>query len=101
MKSDLYVDLLPTLNSGRIMLPRNNRLADQLLSLERTTVRGSGHDRIDHPRGQHDDLANAVAGAAMLAKKPAYDSQYLGWSDTPSEVLTTGRRDFYGMRYIS
>ena len=101
VKSDLYVDLLPTLNSGRIMLPRNNRLADQLLSLERTTVRGSGHDRIDHPRGQHDDLANAVAGAAMLAKKPAYDSQYLGWSDTPSEVLTTGRRDFYGMRYIS
>ena len=101
VKSDLYVDLLPVLNSGRILLPRHPRLAAQLISLERTTVRGSGHDRIDHPRDQHDDLANAVAGAAMLAKKPSYDSEYLGWSDTPSEVLRTGRRDFYGMRFIS
>ena len=100
LKSDLYVDLLPVLNSGRIILPRHPRLAAQLISLERTTVRGSGHDRIDHPRDQHDDLANAVAGAAMLAKKPSYDSEYLGWSDTPSEVLTTGRRDFLGMRFI-
>ena len=89
------------LNSARILLPRHPRLAAQLISLERTTVRGSGHDRIDHPRDQHDDLANAVAGAAMLAKKPTSDSEYLGWSDTPSEVLRTGRREFYGMRFVS
>jgi hypothetical protein len=100
--SDLYVDLLPMLNSGRILLPRHPRLAAQLISLERTTVRSSGHDRIDHPRDQHDDLANAVAGAAMLAKKPAYDSNYSAWDDAPMPgPLTTGRRDFYGMRYVS
>jgi hypothetical protein len=86
---------------NQVLTAASYRLAAQLISLERTTVRGSGHDRIDAPRDQHDDLVNAVAGAAMLAKKPAYDSQYLGWSDTPSEVLTTGRRDFYGMRFIS
>jgi hypothetical protein len=45
VKSDLYVDLLPLLNSDRILLPRHPRLAAQLISLERTTVRGSGHDR--------------------------------------------------------
>ena len=102
VKSDLYVDLLPLLNSGRILLPRHPRLAAQLISLERTTVRGSGHDRIDAPRDQHDDLANAVAGAAMLAKKSTYDSTYSGFQDAPLPgPLTTGRRDFFGMRYIS
>ena len=40
-------------------------------------MRGSGDDRIDHPRDQHDHLADAVAGAAMLAKKPTYDFEYL------------------------
>jgi len=69
VKSDIYVDFLPLLNSGRVMLPRSEKLARQLCSLERTTVRGSGKDTIDHPRdrGMHDDLANAVAGAAVLA----------------------------------
>jgi hypothetical protein len=69
VKSDIYVDFLPLLNSGRVMLPRSEKLIRQLCSLERTTVRGSGKDTIDHPRdrGMHDDLANAVAGAAVLA----------------------------------
>jgi hypothetical protein len=40
----------------------------QLVSLERTSVRfGVGRDRVDHPKGCHDDVANAVAGALMLA----------------------------------
>jgi hypothetical protein len=69
VKSDIYVDFLPLLNSGRVMLPRNDRLLRQLCSLERTTARGSGRDNIDHPRGSgmHDDVANCVAGAAVLA----------------------------------
>ena len=69
VKSDIYVDFLPLLNSGRVMLPRNEKLIRQLCSLERTTVRGSGKDTIDHQRDRsmHDDLANAVAGAAVLA----------------------------------
>jgi hypothetical protein len=37
----------------------------QLVSLERTVVRG-GKDKIDHPSGMHDDIANAVAGALVL-----------------------------------
>jgi hypothetical protein len=64
-KSDLYRDLLPLLNSTRIVLPRSERLINQLTGLERRTSR-AGKDSIDHGPGQHDDLANAVAGASDL-----------------------------------
>jgi hypothetical protein len=67
VKSELYVDLLPLLNSARISLPRNDRLVAQIVSLERTVTRGSGKENIDHPRDMHDDAATACAGAAMLA----------------------------------
>lgn len=60
-KSDLYRELLPTINSRRVELPEHRRLVAQLCSLERRTARG-GRDSIDHPPGAHDDLANAVAG---------------------------------------
>jgi hypothetical protein len=65
-KSDLYRDLLPLLNAGRIVLPRSERLVAQLVGLERRTAR-SGKDSIDHGPGGHDDLCNAAAGAAALA----------------------------------
>jgi hypothetical protein len=64
-KSDLYRDLLPILNSGRIELLDNKRLLSQLLGLERRT--GRGKDSIDHSPGLHDDLANCVAGVAASA----------------------------------
>ena len=62
-KSDLFRDLLPLLNSGRIVLPKSERLVNQLTGLERRVSRG-GRDSIDHGPNGHDDLANAVAGAA-------------------------------------
>ena len=46
-KSDLYRDLLPLLNSGRITLPRNDRLVAQIVGLERRVSR-AGKDSIDH-----------------------------------------------------
>ena len=81
-KSELYVDFLPMLNSGSVTLPRSDRLVAQLCSLERTTARGTGKDTIDHPRDQHDDLANVVAGAAMLARS-------FGGYSRPSPVPST------------
>lgn len=65
-KSDLYRDLLPAINSGEVELLQHPRLQHQLASLERRTARG-GRDSIDHPPGSHDDVANAVAGALVLA----------------------------------
>ena len=65
-KSDLYRDMLPLLNAGRVELLDNPKLVSQLCLLERRTARG-GRDSIDHPRGAHDDVANAVAGAIVFA----------------------------------
>jgi hypothetical protein len=65
-KSDLYRDLLPVLNSGRIELLDHYRLVGQLCNLERRTARG-GKDSIDHPPGSFDDVANSVAGVANAA----------------------------------
>jgi hypothetical protein len=64
-KSELYGELLPLLNSGRIELLDNAKLVTQLASLERRTGRGA-RDSIDHAVGQHDDVANAVAGACAI-----------------------------------
>ena len=65
-KSDLYRELLPLINSRRVELLDHPRLVAQLCSLERRVGRG-GRDAIDHPPGAHDDVANAVAGALVLA----------------------------------
>lgn len=61
-KSDLYKDLLPLINSGRVALLDHARLIAQLAQLERPTSRG-GRDTITHPPHGHDDCANAAAGA--------------------------------------
>ncbi|QDT66369.1 terminase large subunit domain-containing protein [Calycomorphotria hydatis] len=68
-RSELYLELLPRIVSpGELELLDNEMLIDQLASLERRT-RSGGKDIIDHPKGRHDDLANAVAGAVFLASK--------------------------------
>lgn len=68
-KSEIYRDLLPLINSGKVELPPIPELQRELLGLERRTSRG-GRDSIDHLPNAHDDLANAVAGAAVFARKP-------------------------------
>lgn len=76
-RSDLYRDLLPLLNAGRIELPDHDRLTAQICALERRTSRG-GKDSIDHSPGSHDDLANAVAGlASVLADQPPSAGMFL------------------------
>ena len=67
-KSEIYLDLLPLINSGAVELLDNDRLITQLVSLERRTSRG-GKESIDHAPGAHDDVANAVAGALVTAYK--------------------------------
>ena len=71
-KGAIYGNLLPLLNSAKVRLLNNKRLISQLIGLERRTARG-GRDSIDHAPGGHDDCANAVAGALLLAvaRKPS------------------------------
>jgi hypothetical protein len=72
-KSDIYLDFLPLVNSGGIDLLDNDRMLHQFVSLERRTSRG-GRDSIDHPRGLHDDVANAIARTVVTAAQ-----QPSGW----------------------
>ena len=65
-KSEIYLACVPLLNATRAQLLDLPRLASQFTSLERRTSR-SGRDTVDHAPGAHDDLANAVAGALLLA----------------------------------
>ena len=64
--SELYLELVPMVNSGSVELLDNPRLISQLGALERRVGR-SGKDSIDHRPGAHDDLANAAAGALVYA----------------------------------
>ncbi len=65
-KSGLYHELLPLLTSREVNLLDSPRLIAQLVGLERHTGR-AGKDSIAPSRNQHDDLANAVAGALAVA----------------------------------
>ena len=67
-KSQLYLELLPRLCSGKIELLDDPKLIAQLSALERRT-RSGGRDSIDHPTGQHDDCCNALAGAAVFTSR--------------------------------
>jgi hypothetical protein len=64
-KSEIYVNFLALVNSGRVELPDDKRLIGQLLGLERRA--GRTKDSVDHGPGLSDDLANSVCGAAGLA----------------------------------
>jgi hypothetical protein len=67
-RSELYLELLPAVNSGGVQLLDHTRLIGQLASLERRIGR-AGHDSIDHRPGAHDDVANAAGGPLVAALK--------------------------------
>ena len=59
-KSEIYDAFEPKLNAGEVELLDHPKLTEQLLTL---VLRGA---RIDHLPGDHDDFANAAAGAIWL-----------------------------------
>lgn len=65
--SDIYLELLPLVNSGSASLLDDPRLLRELRGLERR--RGTaGRDKVDHRRGAHDDVAVAAAGALVTSR---------------------------------
>jgi len=108
-KSQYYVEFLPLLMSGRVELLDNQRMVNQLASLERKTGRGTGRDVVDHPSGHayHDDLANVCAGVLVEVagaldggeETRRYLSGMAGWARAAGEKqpssnlrFTPGRR---------
>jgi hypothetical protein len=67
-KSEIYLAAQPLFTQRRVELLDIPVLAGQLRRLERR-ARSGGKDAVDHPRGSHDDSANAAAGALVLASK--------------------------------
>lgn len=70
-RSELYLDCLPAITSGRVELPPDERLITQFIGLERKTSR-AGRDSVNHPPGGHDDRANAAAGLVALNARGSY-----------------------------
>jgi hypothetical protein len=68
-RSELYLDMLPLINSRGVAFLDHDRMMMQFVSLERTSARGAVRDKVDHPKGYHDDIANAAAGALVCAFK--------------------------------
>jgi hypothetical protein len=114
-KSDIYRDLLPIINGRRVELPEHPGTIAQLCALERRTWRG-GRDSIDHAPNQHDDLANAVAGALtnLIAVEPVqaqfgtwsrnYPSNHLGYCgpgpETAGEIYASQPPEFWARQGI-
>ena len=97
-KSDIYRDMLPLLNSRKVQLLDDRRLIAQFHGLERRTARG-GKDSIDHAPGAHDDIANAVAGALVLASGRVplvITDAILAWARQPALAMQREFRSFEG-----
>jgi hypothetical protein len=91
-RSQIYVEALPLLTSGRARLIDSKKLTLQFASLERRTSPG-GRDRVDHGVNGHDDLCNAAAGALVesaTGRKPMRIH--------PRMVELAGRPDPWRMR---
>jgi hypothetical protein len=93
-KSEVYLSFLPLLNSAQVELLDQPRLINQLANLERRVVRG-GRESVDHPPGpnQHDDLANACAGALVLASSKSAGAVIVSDEALANLRRAWGRRD--------
>lgn len=80
-KSDLYEELEPLFNAGEVELLDVPKLQEQLLTL---VMRGA---KVDHQSGDHDDLANSVAGVVWLVsqawRRPAVVPRIRSLGDGP------------------
>jgi hypothetical protein len=91
-RSEIYLGFLPLVTSGQLLLIDHPRAIAQFAALERRTF-PSGKDRIDHPTHGHDDIANSIAGAAVLAARPRYDISF------PAPIVFGVPRDIPGNTY--
>jgi hypothetical protein len=62
-KSDLFLNMLPALNSGTIEMLDHEKLRRQLVGLERRAT------KVVKAPGGHDDVANVVAGVHFLCQR--------------------------------
>jgi hypothetical protein len=107
-KAEYFLDLLPLLTSDRIDWPDVPRIVSQAAGLQRRAGRG-GRDAVDHVDGQHDDVINVVAIAAVeagLNAAPALwrrgdlmgaDDAAIPWPRPAHRVFCTAAIDMRGL----
>ena len=71
VKSQLYLEGLPSFNRGAISIPNQPRLIRELRLLERHVHR-SGRDSVDHGSGGSDDFANVLLSFLPSIHRTAY-----------------------------
>jgi hypothetical protein len=81
-KSQIYLECVPLFTRGLVRLPDHARLLREFRLLELHQHRG-GRQSVDHPRGGHDDHANAVCGVLReLSNSLGYDTS-MAWVSGP------------------
>jgi hypothetical protein len=80
--TQLYEALEPVLNGRQVLLLDMPEVEQQLLGL---LWRGG---KIDHPSGEHDDWANAAAGALALALQQAGAASAVAVEPSPEELAS-------------
>lgn len=68
-KTQIYLELLPMINSGTVKFIDNKKIVNQLKRLDRR-VSKNGRELVDHPVGSHDDVINAAAGSLVMLQEP-------------------------------
>lgn len=92
--SDALGHLVPVVNSGSIVLPRDRILVNELVGLQRTM--GGARPRISHGRFGHDDVASALAHnvyAATINKRRKEPCSYTEGDAPPMQIIKFGRRN--------
>jgi hypothetical protein len=81
--SELYSAFEPRLNSHQVTLLDHPVLEQQLLGM---TWKGG---KIDHPSGEHDDIANSAVGALLLALDQPGDSSEEPLDDHDEDIVAS------------
>jgi hypothetical protein len=89
-KHEIYEAFEPLLTASEIELYEVAKLQEQLLTLVWRGV------KIDHQPGDHDDFANACAGAAVLAAGKSGYLDDLSWVGGPPAGSVTGQHQSFG-----
>lgn len=100
-RSQAYLNLEPLLAQGRIELLDHPQMIRELALLERRPSPG-GKDVVNHPRGGHDDYANALALAATYAtlQKPEKSADYIMPNEAAGRPAgdSSWRDKYFGIR---
>lgn len=99
-KSSLYLEILPSLNAGKIRLLDHGRSITQIVGLERRHGR-SGKDTIDHAPNSNDDIANVIAGVIRITAKPVARPVIRHYAIGPAFPQERGPRTWSRMPGIS